>query len=102
MIGPYRVVRTLGSGGWSTVYEVIGPDGRALALKRLRDDLPPAAIARFGRETESLRRLDHPGVLRLIEAGLDRGAPYLVTERVTGHSLRELIATGTLGVEAAV
>ncbi len=102
-IGPYRVVRELGTGGWSTVYEVIGPDGATLALKRLRADLPPAALARFRREAESLRRIDHPGVLRLIDFGSDRdGAPYLVTPRVDGASLRELLASGALGIEGAL
>ncbi|MBE7452438.1 MAG: serine/threonine protein kinase [Kofleriaceae bacterium] len=105
-IGPYRIVRLVGAGGWSTVYEVTGPDGAALALKRLTAELAPAALARFRREVESLRRIDHPGVLRLVDAGVDdAGAPYLVTPLVVGTSLRELIeraAPAGVGVEAAV
>lgn len=105
-VGPYRIVRLVGAGGWSTVYEVTGPDGAALALKRLTAALAPAALARFRREVESLRRIDHPGVLRLVDAGVDdAGAPYLVTPLVVGTSLRELIeraAPAGVGVEAAV
>ena len=101
-IGPYRIVRTLGTGGWSTVYEVTSPDGATLALKRLRDDLPASALARFRREVESLRSIDHPGVLRLVDWGLDGAAPYLVTPRLDGQTLRQLLADGPLGIEGAL
>ncbi len=98
-IGAYRIVRPIGEGGWSTVYEVVGPGGERLALKRSRDGLAPEAVARFRREVESLRRLDHPGVLRLIDAGFDGAAPYLVTALVQGTSVRTLMP---LGVEGAI
>ncbi len=101
-IGPYRIVRTVGSGGWSTVYEVVAPDGTRLALKRLAADLAPPALARFRREVESLRRIDHPGVLRLVDAGVDGAAPYLVTPLVQGTSVRALLARGPVGVEGAL
>ena len=101
-IGPYRIVRTLGSGGWSTVYEVVAPDGAHVALKRLAAGLAPTALARFRREVESLHRIAHPGVLRLLDAGVDGGAPYLVTPMVTGTSLRQLLGRGPLGVEGAL
>jgi len=98
-IGAYRIVRAIGEGGWSTVYEVEAPGGQRLALKRLRDGLAPEALARFRREVESLRRLDHPGVLRLLDAGLDGAAPYLVTPLVHGTSVRALMSRSALGVD---
>jgi eukaryotic-like serine/threonine-protein kinase len=102
VIGPYRVVRLVGAGGWSTVYEVEDGGGRRLALKRLRDDLPASAIARFRREAESLSTIQHPGVLRLHDVGFDGSAPYLVTPLVDGDSLRGVLGRGALGVEGAL
>ena len=101
-IGPYRIVRQLGAGGWSTVYEVESEAGYRLALKRLSAELTPATQARFRREVESLRRIQHPGVLHLVDAGFDGAAPYLVTPLVHGTSLRELLARAPVGVEAAL
>ena len=102
VIGPYRVVRTLGAGGWSTVYEVLDADGRPWALKRLRDDLGADALARFQREVASLGRIDHPGVVRLIDAGVDGAAPYLVTPVLDGATMRTALGDGALVPEAAV
>jgi serine/threonine protein kinase len=101
-IGPYRIVRPLGAGGWANVYEVETADGRRFALKRLSAELTPATQARFRREVESLRRIAHPGVLHLIDAGVDGATPYLVTPLVSGTSLRELLLRGPVGVEAAI
>ncbi len=98
-IGGYRIVRAIGEGGWSTVYEVVAPGGQHVALKRLGDGLAPETLARFRREVDSLRRLDHPGVLRLIDAGFDGTAPYLVTPLIQGTSLRGVMP---LGVEGAI
>lgn len=102
VIGPYRVVRTLGAGGWSTVYEVSDPGGRRWALKRLRDDLGAEALARFQREVASLGRIDHPGVVRLVDAGVDGAAPYLVTPVLDGATVRTALGDGALVPEAAV
>ena len=101
-IGPYRIVRQLGAGGWSTVFEVESAEGYRLALKRLSAELTPVTQARFRREVECLRRIQHPGVLHLVDAGLDDGAPYLVTPLVNGTSLRQLLTRGPVGVEAAL
>jgi len=101
-IGPYRVERVIGAGGWSTVYAVIDKAGQRWALKRLRDDLGADALARFRREVDSLRRIAHPGVVRLIDAGVDGGAPYLVTPVVGGPTLRSALTEGPLLPEVAL
>jgi len=92
-VGPYPVVRELGRGAMGVVYEVVRGDGPA-AVKLL----PPFgaasehARARFAREAEALRRLDHPGLARVLEVGVDGSAPFLVLELVSGASLATLAA----------
>jgi serine/threonine protein kinase len=50
------------------------------------------ARARFFREVEVARKLAHPSVLRILDAGeIPDGAPYLVTEFLFGESLGELL-----------
>jgi eukaryotic-like serine/threonine-protein kinase len=89
-----------------TVYQAKGPDGRLVAVKvpfeTLLDD--PGTQARYEREQEIARALDHPGVQRLIETGhLDaplgvsgsaRRVPYSVLEWVDGGLLREHLYQG--------
>ena len=87
-LGPYTIVRELGRGGMGVVYEV-ERNGTRAALKLL----PPwgaareHARARFAREADALRRLDHPGVVRVLDVGGDEDAPWLVMELIAGTSI---------------
>ncbi len=91
-IGPYRVLGTLGQGGMGVVYRArhqdAGLDSPDIALKMLRPGaLDPQFERRLQREAEVLRRLDHPGIARLLDTGNADGAPYLAMEFVEGVSL---------------
>ncbi|MBZ4416117.1 serine/threonine-protein kinase [Myxococcus sp. RHSTA-1-4] len=89
-VGRWRVENQVGHGGFGTVYavrEVDAPTGPLYALKLARTP----EDAGFGREAEALRRVRHPGVARLVEAGRweaeAAGYPYLVLEYVHGEEL---------------
>lgn len=85
----WRVVRPLGEGGQAHVYLVTeeGSDGtEQFVLKRLKN---VARLDRFRREIDAIRSLDHPGILRLVDANLEAEKPYLVTEFCAGGSLAE-------------
>ncbi|MBK7769481.1 MAG: serine/threonine protein kinase [bacterium] len=91
-IGPYRVLGLVGQGGMGMVYRAQRLDGGdtapTVALKVLRPGLVTGQMERrFQREIEVLRRLDHSGIARLLDAGAADGAPYLVTEFVDGLTL---------------
>lgn len=67
-------------------------DGAPVALKVLRagqEGTGPDA-ARLLREARLLARLEHPGIVRLFDAGEEDGAPWLVTEALTGGSLADV------------
>ena len=97
--GQYALIETaenlIGQGGMARVYQ--GTDlytGDPVAIKILRPELVAGQeeqVARFVREGEALRRLDHPSIVKLLAAAEEQGQHYLVIEYV-GASLRDLLA----------
>ena len=108
-LGPYRVGPLVGRGGMGDVYRARRDDGlfeRAVALKVVRDGADSAAVmARFAAERRILGTLEHPGIARLIAAGVEAtgpasGRPWLALELVDGVPITE--AAGALPVEGRV
>lgn len=95
VIGPYRVLETLGSGGVGTVYRAIDRrTGEVAALKLLSSGpaLDPRAARRLAREFETLQHMSHPNVVRVYDTGVFQGYPYLAMELVEGLTLRHYLA----------
>ena len=91
-LGAYRLERQLGQGGMGTVWLARRADGRfegTAALKLLNLALvSPTGQERFRREGSVLARLAHPGIARLLDAGVGpSGQPYLVLEYVDGQPI---------------
>jgi serine/threonine protein kinase len=97
----WRLIRVLGEGGSGRVYEgcPVDPDEAdesAVAIKILdRHRATPEKLARFRDELRALRAVDHPGVVREIDADLDPDTrldpqpdpqpdPWIATELVVG------------------
>ncbi len=91
VVGAWRLLGELGSGGMGTVYEAERIDGRfasRVAIKMLRPHTSEALRSRFIHERQILASLNHPHIARLIDAGeTAEGEPYLVMERVVGEPL---------------
>jgi serine/threonine-protein kinase len=86
----YRLGRFLGGGAMGTVFLATDvEDGGLVAIKFLAGADDPERLARFLREGELLKELEHPNVLRLFESGEQQGYPYLVTEYLEGGSLSD-------------
>jgi len=106
--GRYRLERRLGAGGMGAVYAArhLTLD-KVFALKLL---LPrahvPGLADRFRVEAAALGALDHPGIVRVTDFGVDErdgGMPYLVMERLVGTSLAaRCAAPASWPLEAAV
>ena len=85
-IGPYEVVRLLGKGGMSEVYEIENPRlGSRHALKLFtyeKDD--PEVRERFMVEGKLLARLSHPRIVKVTDFGTDEtsGKPYFVMDLI--------------------
>jgi eukaryotic-like serine/threonine-protein kinase len=90
ILGQYRIVRTLGSGGMGAVYEAAHTEsGKAVALKVLAADLASDSRyrARFLREAASASKIDHPNVVKVIDYGADQRAPFIVMQLLRGEDL---------------
>ena len=95
--GPYRLVRLLGSGGMGDVFLAERNDGeiqQTAAVKLLRvASQRPSWHDRFLKERQILASLNHPSIVRVIDAGhTAEGRPYLVMEYVEGRPIDEYAA----------
>ena len=88
-VGPYRLLRRIGSGGMGAVYLARRADDRSrrqVAVKLIRRGFESVeSLHRFRIERQILARLDHPSIARLYDGGTtDDGRPYLVMEYIEG------------------
>jgi serine/threonine-protein kinase len=105
-LGPYRVLRRVGSGGMGTVFEAEDTAlGHRVAVKLLHPHLAgrPGAVQRFLREGRAAARIRHPNVVQVFALGIEGEIPYLAMELLQGDDLSVHIAReGRLSVEAAL
>jgi hypothetical protein len=104
--GRYRIEAEIGSGGMATVYlafdEILERPVaiKVLALEISRD---PSALERFRQEARAVAQLSHPHVVMVIDAGEDKGRPYIVFEHIKGETLKDRIKrVGALPISEAV
>ena len=92
-IGPYRLLRQIGSGGMGVVWEAEQkqPVKRRVALKVIKTGAGSKEIlARFDAERQALALMNHPNIARIIDAGTTiDGQPYFAMEYVAGKPLNE-------------
>jgi WD40 repeat protein/serine/threonine protein kinase len=91
-IGPYEIRGILGKGGMAIVYRAFQANlNREVAIKvlssRFLDD--KASIERFRREALAVASLHHPNILTVYDTGQYGETPFIVTEYLTGKTLRE-------------
>jgi serine/threonine protein kinase/glyoxylase-like metal-dependent hydrolase (beta-lactamase superfamily II) len=104
-IGPYTLLRQLGEGAMGAVYlarhEVLRVEH---AIKILSPDVAhdPTARERFLREARHSARLDHPHIVRVLNADLHNNQPYLVMEYIKGRTVTSLLSAGPLATHRAV
>jgi len=97
-IGPYRVLREVGRGGFGIVYEAEQrePIERRVALKVIKPGMDSAGVLRrFAMERRTLAQLEHPNIARVLDAGLvpegqpGAGRPFFAMEFVDGVPITE-------------
>jgi len=91
-----RIEREIGRGGMGTVFVArhVVLD-RRVALKVLSSPAgfdATQGMLRFRREVGLLGRLDHPGIVKVLDAGTSEGVPFFTMELATGGSLAHALA----------
>lgn len=96
MLGEYRVLAPLGSGGVGLVYRGEQPViDRPVAIKVLKAEYArdPNHARRFLEEARSVSAARHPGIIDVFSFGqTPAGVPYLVMELLEGEPLDALLA----------
>jgi len=103
----FEIEKQIGSGGMSFVYAAFDRERServALKVLRLPEKKRELGLERFRRETETLRRLVHPGVVAIYDCGVEAEiTPWISMELLEGETLREKVErVGSLELDRLV
>ena len=91
-LGPYQINREIGRGGMAIIYHATDTrTGEVAAIKvllpHLAHEIPTRR--RFQQEGENAKRLIHPNIVRVFEAGESAGTYYIAMEYVPGGTVAD-------------
>jgi serine/threonine protein kinase len=88
----YKIIKSLNSGAFGTVYEIETDDNMRYALKEVKN-LNITNKQRFEREIKILSQLNHPNIVKILQWNIGGEAPtftpYYIMEYLGGGSLRQ-------------
>ena len=90
----YRLDAELARGGMGAVYVATDKRlSRKVAIKVLLSELAgdTKEIERFERETTAVARINHPGIVQVLDVGHEGDAAFLVMEHVQGRTLSDVL-----------
>ncbi|MFO0674854.1 MAG: protein kinase [Polyangiaceae bacterium] len=104
-LGPYRVSDVLGDGATGIVYRATAPGGHEVAIKVLRKELSLSERERrrFLDEADRMRRVRHPALVEVIDAGiLPDGLPFIAMPFLHGATLADRLRRGPMRFDVAL
>src|SRR5579859_5776842 len=95
-LGNYLLARLLGHGGFADVYlgEHVYLKTQA-AIKVLHTQLTQDTMGDFIAEAQTIARLAHPHIVRVLDFGVENSIPFLVMEYAPNGTLRQRHPRGT-------
>ncbi len=100
-LGHYRLLRSIGKGGFADVYLGEHVHLTRAAVKLLHTRLSHD-VENFRGEAQMIARLVHPNIVRVFDFGVENNIPYLVMDYAPDGTLRQGHARGTLLPPATV
>ncbi|MFJ9371795.1 serine/threonine-protein kinase [Streptomyces sp. NPDC101455] len=96
VVGPYRLLGRLGSGGMGRVYLGRSAGGRTVAVKIVHPHfaLDEEFRARFRREVDAARRVGGAWTAPVLDADPEASVPWVATAYAAGPSLSAAVADG--------
>lgn len=96
VVGPYRLLGRLGSGGMGRVYLGRSAGGRTVAVKIVHPHfaLDEEFRARFRREVDAARRVGGAWTAPVLDADPEAAVPWVATGYAAGPSLASAVADG--------
>jgi Tol biopolymer transport system component len=103
--GRYTLLEQIGAGGMGKVYRALDRRlDREVAVKFLPEWMvdDPLALHRFRQEAHAAASLNHPNILAVTDWAVIDGAPCLVSELLTGRTLREAMVGRSIPLPEAI
>lgn len=104
ILGNYRLLKPLGTGGMGHVYLAERADGsyqKQVAIKISQFQVKASMVKRFENERQILAKLNHANIAQLLDGGTaEDGRPFLVMEYVAGQDIAQYCIDRKLGLRA--
>ena len=102
--GRYQIQHEIKRGGMGVVYLALDQQlhSRPVVIKVLLEEAFQSeyVVQKFRQEVEALSRIDHPGIVGIIDAGeLQNGKPFIIMQYVDGVTLRSVISPEGMNLE---
>ncbi|QPC84094.1 serine/threonine protein kinase [Phototrophicus methaneseepsis] len=101
VVDQYKVVDFIGAGAIAEVYRVHNAQGEQVALKILNPSTEDATVlARFQREADVLKQLDHPHIIKIYDQGVYEDRQYIVMQLAEGgcmENTRQALSMSDVG-----
>jgi len=99
--GPYRILGEVAAGGMGVIYKAQGPDGNLVALKALInvENATDQQLKRFIQEAQSAQQLDHPGIVKIYDLGINESIPFFTMDLVEGQDLHHHLRNKTFPLD---